>query len=43
MLYMVGFGYGVLGFLGFCYLEGSYFCFFVECSEDEDGMKCFFK
>lgn len=43
MLYMVGPGHGAPGFLGPCYLEGSYSRFFAECSEDEDGMKHFFK
>ncbi len=43
MLYMVGPGHGAPGFLGPCYLEGSYSQFFAECSEDEDGIKRFFK
>jgi xylulose-5-phosphate/fructose-6-phosphate phosphoketolase len=43
MLYMVGPGHGAPGFLGPCYLEGSYSRFFAECSEDEEGMKRFFK
>ncbi len=43
MLYMVGPGHGAPGFLGPCYLEGSYSRFFAECSEDEDGMRAFFK
>ncbi len=43
MLYMVGPGHGAPGFIGPCYLEGSYSRFFAECSEDEEGMKRFFK
>ncbi|BFM39733.1 phosphoketolase family protein [Synechocystis sp. LKSZ1] len=43
MLYMVGPGHGAPGFLGPCYLEGSYSRFFAECSEDADGMQRFFK
>lgn len=43
LLYMVGPGHGAPGFLGPCYLEGSYSRFFAECSEDEAGMKRFFK
>ncbi len=40
---MVGAGHGAPGFLGPCYLEGSYSQFFTNCSEDEDGMRQFFK
>lgn len=43
MLYMVGPGHGAPGFLGPCYLEGSYSHFYPECSEDEAGMLQFFK
>lgn len=43
MLYMVGPGHGAPGFLGPCYLEGSYSHFYPECSEDEEGMLQFFK
>ncbi|MGC8714517.1 MAG: phosphoketolase, partial [Leptodesmis sp.] len=43
MLYMVGPGHGAPGFLGPCYLEGSYSHFYPECSEDAEGMKQFFK
>ncbi|MGI0489495.1 phosphoketolase [Pantanalinema rosaneae CENA516] len=43
MLFMVGAGHGAPGFLGPCYLEGTYSHFFSECSEDAEGMKRFFK
>ncbi len=43
MLFMVGAGHGAPGFLGPCYLEGSYSHFYPECSEDEAGMLQFFK
>ncbi|EKQ70119.1 phosphoketolase [Leptolyngbyaceae cyanobacterium JSC-12] len=43
MLFMVGAGHGAPGFLGPCYLEGSYSRFYTECSENEAGMKRFFK
>jgi xylulose-5-phosphate/fructose-6-phosphate phosphoketolase len=43
VLYMVGAGHGAPGFLGPCYLEGSYSHYFPECSEDEEGMQKFFK
>ncbi len=43
MLFMVGAGHGAPGFIGPCYLEGSYSRFYTECSEDEAGMKQFFK
>ncbi|MGA7936345.1 MAG: phosphoketolase family protein [Kovacikia sp.] len=43
MLLMVGAGHGAPGFLGPCYLEGSYSRFYSECSENEAGMKRFFK
>ena len=43
ILFMVGAGHGAPGFLGPCYLEGSYSQFFTNCSEDTDGMKQFFK
>jgi xylulose-5-phosphate/fructose-6-phosphate phosphoketolase len=43
MLYIVGPGHGAPGFLGPCYLEGSYSNYFSDCSEDEEGMKQFFK
>jgi len=43
LLFMVGAGHGAPGFLGPCYLEGSYSRFYSECSENEAGMKQFFK
>ncbi|MEN9216166.1 MAG: phosphoketolase family protein [Gloeomargarita sp. HHBFW_bins_162] len=43
MLYLVGPGHGAPGFLGPCYLEGSYSEFYPNCSLDERGMKRFFK
>lgn len=43
MLFVVGPGHGAPGFLGPCYLEGSYSHFFSECSEDETGMQRFFR
>lgn len=43
LLYIVGPGHGAPGFLGPCYLEGSYSHYFPECSEDEAGMQKFFK
>jgi xylulose-5-phosphate/fructose-6-phosphate phosphoketolase len=43
LLYMVGPGHGAPGFIGPCYLEGSYSQFYPECSEDEEGMQKFFK
>ncbi|HIK16609.1 MAG TPA: phosphoketolase family protein [Leptolyngbyaceae cyanobacterium M33_DOE_097] len=43
MLFMVGAGHGAPGFLGPCYLEGTYSQFFTDCSEDTEGMERFFK
>ncbi len=43
MLFMVGAGHGAPGFLGPCYLEGTYSEYYPNCSEDIDGMKRFFK
>ncbi|RMF69844.1 MAG: phosphoketolase family protein [Cyanobacteria bacterium J069] len=43
MLFLVGPGHGAPGFLGPCYLEGSYSHYFSHCTEDLDGMKRFFK
>jgi xylulose-5-phosphate/fructose-6-phosphate phosphoketolase len=43
LLLMVGPGHGAPGFLGPCYLEGSYSHYFSDCSEDEQGMQRFFK
>lgn len=42
-LFIVGAGHGAPGFLGPCYLEGSYSHYFPNCSEDTEGMKRFFK
>ncbi len=43
MLFMVGPGHGAPGFLGPCYLEGSYSQYFSNCSEDVAGMREFFR
>ena len=43
MLYVVGPGHGAPGFLGPCYLEGSYSEIYPGKSEDAEGMKRFFK
>ena len=43
MLFMVVPGHGALGFLGPCYLEGSYSRFYSHCGENEAGMQQFFK
>ncbi|HIK53661.1 MAG TPA: phosphoketolase family protein [Synechococcales cyanobacterium M55_K2018_004] len=43
MVFLVGPGHGAPGFLGPCYLEGSYSHFFPHCSEDIEGMQMFFK
>ncbi len=43
MLFMVGAGHGAPGFLGPCYLEGTYSEYYPNCSEDSDGLKRFFK
>jgi xylulose-5-phosphate/fructose-6-phosphate phosphoketolase len=43
MLFMVGAGHGAPGFLGPCYLEGSYTHYFSQCTEDAAGMQRFFK
>jgi xylulose-5-phosphate/fructose-6-phosphate phosphoketolase len=43
LLYIVGPGHGAPGFLGPCYLEGSYSQYFPNCSDDEAGLKQFFK
>ncbi|MCU0566226.1 MAG: phosphoketolase family protein [Oculatellaceae cyanobacterium Prado106] len=43
MLFMVGAGHGAPGFLGPCYLEGTYSHYFSNCSEDALGMQQFFK
>lgn len=43
MLFMMGAGHGAPGFLGPCYLEGTYSEFFPDKSLDEEGMQKFFK
>jgi xylulose-5-phosphate/fructose-6-phosphate phosphoketolase len=43
MLYVVGPGHGAPGFLGPCYLEGSYSEIYPGKSEDAEGLKRFFK
>ncbi len=43
MLFVVGPGHGAPGFLGPCYLEGSYSQFFSQCTEDATGMQKLFK
>jgi xylulose-5-phosphate/fructose-6-phosphate phosphoketolase len=43
LLYIIGPGHGAPGFLGPCYLEGSYSHYFPNCSDDEAGLKQFFK
>jgi xylulose-5-phosphate/fructose-6-phosphate phosphoketolase len=43
LIYVVGPGHGAPGFLGPCYLEGSYSNIYPDKSEDEEGMKKFFR
>jgi xylulose-5-phosphate/fructose-6-phosphate phosphoketolase len=43
MLMVVGAGHGAPGFLGPCYLEGTYSDYFSNCGENEQGLKEFFK
>jgi xylulose-5-phosphate/fructose-6-phosphate phosphoketolase len=43
MLFMVGAGHGAPGFLGPCYLEGTYSEIFPDKSLDEEGLQRFFK
>lgn len=43
MLFVVGAGHGAPGFLGPCYLEGTYSEYFPGCSQDLEGMQTFFK
>lgn len=43
MIYLVGPGHGAPGFLGPCYLEGTYSEIYPNKSEDLEGMKTFFK
>ncbi len=42
-LFMAGPGHGAPGVLGPCYLEGAYTEVYPDCSEDEEGMRRFFK
>lgn len=43
LIYVVGPGHGAPGFLGPCYLEGSYSDTYPGKSEDAEGMRRFFK
>lgn len=43
MMLVVGPGHGAPGFLGPSYLDGSYSEVYPETSEDEDGMRAFFR
>jgi xylulose-5-phosphate/fructose-6-phosphate phosphoketolase len=43
VLYMAGPGHGAPGVLAPCYLEGSYSDVYPACSEDEEGLRQFFK
>jgi xylulose-5-phosphate/fructose-6-phosphate phosphoketolase len=43
LIYLVGPGHGAPGFLGPCYLEGSYSDIYPDKSEDQEGMKKFFR
>ncbi|WP_088893339.1 phosphoketolase family protein [Leptolyngbya ohadii] len=43
MIYVVGPGHGAPGFLAPCFLEGSYSETYPDKSEDEEGIKKFFK
>ena len=43
VVYMAGPGHGAPGILGPVYLEGTYSEVYPEKSEDEEGMKAFFK
>lgn len=43
MIYLAGPGHGAPGVLGPVYLEGSYSEIYPNMSEDEDGMRAFFK
>jgi xylulose-5-phosphate/fructose-6-phosphate phosphoketolase len=43
IIYVVGPGHGAPGFLGPCYLEGTYSEIYPDKSEDVEGMKKFFK
>jgi xylulose-5-phosphate/fructose-6-phosphate phosphoketolase len=43
VVYMAGPGHGAPGFIGPCYLEGSYSEIYPDCSEDEEGMLRLFR
>ncbi|NJO40891.1 MAG: phosphoketolase family protein [Cyanobacteria bacterium CRU_2_1] len=43
MLFVVGAGHGAPGFLGPCYLEGTYSEIYPDKSEDAEGLQKFFK
>ena len=43
MIFLAGPGHGAPGVLGPCYLEGTYSEIYSDKSEDEEGMKRFFK
>src|SRR5437879_1654260 len=43
MIFMAGPGHGAPGVIGPCYLEGSYTEVYPDCSEDEEGLREFFK
>ncbi len=43
LIYVVGPGHGAPGFLGPCYLEGSYSDTYPDKSQDEAGLKKFFR
>jgi xylulose-5-phosphate/fructose-6-phosphate phosphoketolase len=42
-VFMAGPGHGAPGMLAPVYLEGSYSTVYPNCSEDEEGLRCFFK
>ena len=43
VMYIIGPGHGAPGYLGPCYLEGTYSEIYSDCSQDEEGIKRFFK
>src|SRR3954466_1897415 len=43
VVFMAGPGHGAPGVIGPCYLEGSYTETYPDCSEDEEGLREFFK
>ncbi|MBV8832895.1 MAG: phosphoketolase, partial [Acidobacteriaceae bacterium] len=43
MIFLAGPGHGAPGVLGPCYLEGTYAEIYTDKSEDEDGLRKFFK